>query len=285
MAVVTAVGDVGDVEGAGVAVEQGRPEQEEGRAERAEQEVLERGLLGQQAATTREPAQQVERQREHLERHEHGQQVTGSREQQHADDREQGQREDLAGRHPGAQGGGLVGRAGDGRTHRRERVGTLAAELLGHGEHAERGHRQDRALEEQCGAVDDDRLRERATAVALLHRHRHEDDEGGDQRHQREAHLDGVAQPARRERLDEDTDQRTGDDDEHRGDGAVVDVGSLEGRRRCESRRQGRRGQDRQGGHYFVLPSAAEVGAGSVTPTNCRVLDTAGLSMSSAGFG
>ena len=74
--------------------------------------------------------------------------------------------------------------------------------------------------------------------------------------------------------------QRTADHDQHRRDRAVVDVGGLEGRAGEQSA-----GQNRHGGHYFVLPSAAEVGAGSVTPTYCSVLDTAGLSMSRAGFG
>ena len=73
---------------AGVAVEQGRAVQEEGRGERAEQEVLERRLLGEQPAVPGEPADQVEREREHLQRHEHGQQVVGGREEQHAADRE-----------------------------------------------------------------------------------------------------------------------------------------------------------------------------------------------------
>ena len=93
---------------------------------------------------------------------------------------------------------------------------------------------------------------------------------------------------ARGERLDEHAHEGSTDDDQHRGDRAVVDVGHLEGGRR-QGGRQARAGEgtgegDCHGGHYFVLPSA-EVGAGSVTPTYCRVLATAGLSRSSAGFG
>ena len=58
-----------------IAVQQGRAEEEERRGERAEQEVLQRRLLGEQAAAAGQAAHDVERQREHLERDEHGQQV------------------------------------------------------------------------------------------------------------------------------------------------------------------------------------------------------------------
>src|SRR3712207_6891324 len=42
---------------------------------RAEQEVLERGLLAEQAATAGQRAHQVQRQRQHFQRDEHGEQV------------------------------------------------------------------------------------------------------------------------------------------------------------------------------------------------------------------
>ena len=80
---------------AGVPVDQRDAVDEEAGAERAEQEVLHRRFLAEQAAATGQAAEQVERQREHLERDEHGQQVVGGREHQHAADREHHQREDL----------------------------------------------------------------------------------------------------------------------------------------------------------------------------------------------
>ena len=119
--------------------------------------------------------------------------------------------------------------------------------------------------------------------MRALHRDGDEHDERGDQRHEREGHLRRVPDATRRERLEQHPDEGAGDDDEHRRDRAVVDVGGLEGG--GHGGRQGRRGEDRHGGHYFVLPSAAEEGAGSETPTWCSVVFTAGLSRSSAGLG
>ena len=72
-----------------VAVEQREAVQEERRRERAEQEVLDRGLLREQPAAPGHAGHQVQRQRQHLERDEHQQQVVRDREDQHAADREQ----------------------------------------------------------------------------------------------------------------------------------------------------------------------------------------------------
>ena len=69
------VQDRRQVDGVGVAVEQRQAVEEERRRERAEQEVLDRGLLRQQAAAARHAGHQVQRQRQHLERDEHQQQV------------------------------------------------------------------------------------------------------------------------------------------------------------------------------------------------------------------
>ena len=114
-------GDGRQADGVGVAVDEGRAEEEERRRERAEQEVLQARLLGQQAAATGEAAHQVERQRQDLERDEHRQQVVRGGEQQHAADREQQQREDLGLHEPGTPGLRLGRRPGDGGGLRGER--------------------------------------------------------------------------------------------------------------------------------------------------------------------
>ena len=84
-----------EVHRAGVAVDQRDAVEEEAGGEGAEQEVLHRGLLAEQAPAAGQAAEQVEREREHLERDEHREQVAGRREQHHAADREQQQRVDL----------------------------------------------------------------------------------------------------------------------------------------------------------------------------------------------
>ena len=78
-----------------VAVQQRQAVEEERRGERAEQEVLDRRFLRQQAATPGETAHQVQRQGKHLERDEHGQQVVRRAERHHAAEGEQRQREHL----------------------------------------------------------------------------------------------------------------------------------------------------------------------------------------------
>ena len=81
---VGALGDVGladvaQADAAGGPVDQRQAVEEEGRGEGAEEEVLDRRLLREQAAPAGQPADQVQRQAEHLERDEHDQQVVGSR--------------------------------------------------------------------------------------------------------------------------------------------------------------------------------------------------------------
>ena len=120
--------EVAEVDRAGVAVEQGRAEEEERRAERAEQEVLERRLLREQAAAAGEAREDVERQREHLERDEHADEVVRRREEHHAEDREHRQREDLGRQRTRAGRRRLGRRARRRRTARGERVGADAAE-------------------------------------------------------------------------------------------------------------------------------------------------------------
>lgn len=92
--------DGGVRDGARVAVEEGDPEEEERRGERAEQEVLHRGLLRHQPLAAGEGAEEVERQGEDFQRDEQGQQVVRRREDQHADG-EEDEREDLGGGEPG----------------------------------------------------------------------------------------------------------------------------------------------------------------------------------------
>ena len=141
----------------GVAVEQRDAEEEERRGERAEQEVLERRLLREQAAAAGEAAEQVERERQDLERDEHRQQVVRGREHQHAADREH----QPAGRPrsasmPAAAAASLVrcraARAPGRRTLRPAR-GTRSATS----EHADQRQHQDRALQEQGRPVDGER--------------------------------------------------------------------------------------------------------------------------------
>ena len=71
--------DRAEVHRAGVAVDQRDAVEEEAGGEGAEQEVLHRGFLAEQAPATGQATEQVEREREHLERHEHREQVTGGR--------------------------------------------------------------------------------------------------------------------------------------------------------------------------------------------------------------
>ena len=138
----------------GVAVEQRDAVEHDGRGQRAEQEVLERRLLAEQATTARHRGQQVQRQREDLDGHEQHQQVVGGDEQHHAEDREHQQREDL--RVLAAQALGLAlerrarhrgGRRGEGRV--------AAAELpLREERHAAEADDQEEAPEHVGRAVE-----------------------------------------------------------------------------------------------------------------------------------
>jgi len=134
--------DVTEVEGARISEGQRHTVQEDGRAECAEQEVLQRGFLAQQPAAPCHTAQDVQRERQHLESDEHGQQIVGGGEDHHAGKREQQQREDF----------GLLLTGGDGLTlglgtgHRgrvgRERRLAAADPPLGEQQHRERSEEQ-----------------------------------------------------------------------------------------------------------------------------------------------
>ena len=103
--------DVAEVHRAGVAVDQRDAVEEEAGGEGAEQEVLHRRFLAEQAPAAGQAAEQVEREREHLERHEHREQVAGGGEEHHPADREQQQRVDLGVVEAGGLALGLGARA------------------------------------------------------------------------------------------------------------------------------------------------------------------------------
>ena len=136
-----------------------------------------------------------------------------------------------------------------------ERVSTDTVETLCHGEHAENGQRQNRALQEERRAIDDHGPCQSASLVLRAKTHR---DQRSDQTHERHGDLCDVARPPRYESLHEDTDHGRTEDDQHRQDCAVVDLGGNE--RCCQP---GHRGD------HLITPSAvpAFVGGGSVTPT------------------
>ena len=147
--------DPGEAQGAGVAVQQSHAVEEECRREGTQQEVLQRGFLGEQPAPPGQAAHQIQRQREHLERDEHGQQVTGCGKQQHAADGEHGQREHLGLCDPGF-GSHLLGDAarhrrrlrGEGIQTRSARTGSVICGVLGDQQQPEDGDQQDGALQE-----------------------------------------------------------------------------------------------------------------------------------------
>ena len=89
------VADGSELEGARIAVQQSCAEQEERRRERAQKKVLHRRFLREEAAPSRQTAQQVQREREDFEGNEHCQQVVRCRKQQQAAQREHRQREHL----------------------------------------------------------------------------------------------------------------------------------------------------------------------------------------------
>ncbi len=256
-------GDGLEVARAGVAVEERGAEEEERARERPEEEVLQRGLLRQQATAAGQAGHDVERQREDLEPDEHRDEVVGADEDHHPEDGEEGEREDLGGRVPGAGRGVLLARARRRRPHRGEGVGPDPTEALGHDEDRDRRQDEERALEEERDAVDGDRA---AEGDGLLVPRPHEQrDEGEDEDAGGQPDLDAVPLPARCEGLDEHPDDRPARDEEHRQDGQVRDVDGLEL-------------------VHWALPGAL-AGAGSVTPTNCSVRSTAGLTRSSTGLG
>ena len=220
------LGDAAELDRAGVAVEQCHAVEEERRGERAEQEVLERGLLAEQPPAARQPAEQVERQRQHLERDEHREQVVRRREEQHPADREHQQREDLGlgdagrGEHP------LVPRAGHGRAgwgedaavvggalgSRRARRGSRAAGSCPAGTASAR--RSPPTRRRRSGARPASVTTETKAAISPA-----------SERHQ----LGLVPPGAAHEGLDEHADHGDAEHDEHRHQQPVLDVRCLEG--------------------------------------------------------
>jgi 2-methylaconitate cis-trans-isomerase PrpF len=104
--------EVGQPHPAGVSVGERDAVGEERRRERAEQEVLERGLLAEQPAAASQATHDVKREREHFERDEQRQQVVGGGEDHHAEQRKHCQREDLGVLKPRRSGLGLARRPG-----------------------------------------------------------------------------------------------------------------------------------------------------------------------------
>ena len=232
--------DRGQVHRARVPVQHGHAEQEERGRERAQQEVLDRRLLRQQAAAPGEPAQQVQRQGQDLQRDEHGEQVVGGGEQQHAADREQGERVDLGVADAGQQPLAFLGAAG----HRGRLGGERAHVVRGLGDehHADEREDQDRAPDEQGRPVHPDRALGGDVARAAVGE---QVGRGGD--HDRDHERRG--QPAERERdagspgagpgherLDQHADHGHPEDQQHRQQLAVLDVRRRDGGRRERSR-------------------------------------------------
>ena len=89
------VGDFAEVHTSGEAVDQGGTEEEERRGEGSEDEVLERGLLREQAPTARHARQEVERKGHDLQGHEHHEEVGRGDEEEHAEYGEEEERPHL----------------------------------------------------------------------------------------------------------------------------------------------------------------------------------------------
>ncbi len=213
----------------GEAVDQRDAVEEEAGRERAEQEVLERRLLAEQAPAPGQPAQQVERQGQHLERDEHGEQVVGRREEHHAAHGEHRQRVDLgvvealrstprapprcpAAPLPGPRTPRPRPRGGARRTAARHRARRRAP--------GSRARPSDRRPPACPPAV----MAPRATTSSLsggpklgeVHRDVDRPAERDDEADGGEADLGEVAVLAGHERLDDDPGARDAEDDEHR---------------------------------------------------------------------
>ena len=257
--------DRGEVDLPGVPVDHRDAEQEERRGERAEQEVLQRRLLGQQPAPPGQPAHQVQRQREDLQCHEHGQQVVRRDEQHHAAEGEQQQRVHL-GAGVAALGLDAVGLGTGGhRGHRDERPARFQRPLGDQQQRHDPEHGEG-TFEEQRRTVHRDR-----TAGRQLPRMRHPDhhDERGDQRDQRQPELHRVPAPPPGERLDQYPDRGGAEQDQHGRQRHIVDLRQLERLLRKD----------------HLPPPCATVGFGSALPICENVACTAGLTTSSTGFG
>jgi hypothetical protein len=250
------VADGGQLDAAGGPVDQRQAVEEEGGGEGAEQEVLDRRLLGQQPATAGQPGQQVQRQAQHLQRHEHDEQVVGGGEQHHPADGEAGQRVDL-GLHPfGRRQLAVPDAAGGHRRGGDERRARRVQRTFAEQEHRQRTQRRDRRLEEQGRAVDG----ERAAGGDLLGAgEQQRGHEGAHRADQRDGHLHRVPHGPGRERLDQDPDRGGAEDEQQRRERRVGD------------------GRGGDGPHQSLPPfgTAGLVPAGS-EPTSLIVAATAG---------
>jgi hypothetical protein len=242
--------DVAEPHAADGAVDQGQAVEEEGRRERAQQEVLDGRLLREQPPAAGQAADEVQRETEHLERDEHDEQVVGGDEQHHAADGERGQRVDL-GLHP-LGGEQLVVARAPGRDggRRHERGARRVQRPLGEQQDGQRAQAGDRGLQEESRAVDGERATCRDLPAAGQQ-------QGADQRahraHEGDGDLDRVPGVAGPEGLHEN-----------------ADAGRTEHEQQRRQRREGEvRGLDHQ----------------SVPPRSLMVAITAGSMRSSSGCG
>ncbi len=207
--------DAAQADRAGVAVEQGEAVEEERRREGAEQEVLHRGFLRQQAPPAGQPGEQVERQREHLQRHEHHQQVVRGREEHHAAEREAHQRERL-GLHPPRGGQRPVGAAADGdRGLRHQRAARRVQRPLGQQQHADQPEGGEGAVDEERRAVDGHRP---GRGQLMPPGQQDRRDQRADAARSGQHDLGRPARLARHERLDQYAEPGRAEHDQHRGE-------------------------------------------------------------------
>ena len=219
------VGDRTDVDAAGVAVEQRDAVDEEGGGERAEQEVLDRCLLRQQAATAGEPGHQVEREAQDLERHEHEQQVVGGGEEHHPAEREHREREDLGLHRRALRERDVGARARGQRGLRHHRAARVVERALGEHQDADGADDGQRPLQEQGRTVDrDGRLGHELRAAG----EQHDGEQRGDEATQRCADLQQPALRCRGERFDQHAEHGCAEHDEQRAQRGVLQVRGLD---------------------------------------------------------
>lgn len=152
-------------------------------------------------------------------------------------------------------------------------------EPFGKAERREQRKQQDGGLQEQRGAVDDDRSFDRPADPGEPRRGDSVRDRAEGQRAHRsnetdegDADVRGIPGRPGQERFDEHAEHGRTEDDEDRKQRDVV-------------QRRRREGRGQRGAH-LVLPSAAPTtGAGSLTWIEVRIVVTAGVTMSSTGLG
>ena len=175
------------------------------------------------------------------------------------------------------------GRVRGGGAHRGEGVGADAAEAFGQAERGQQGEDQNGALDEQGRPVDDDGAGSHAAVGPgnprgldlMVDRAQDQRQEGGNEGQHREADLHGIPVAARGERLDDDAEHRAAEDDEHRQQRDIVQVGRDEGRWHAGE----------GGGHRGAPSAVSTTGAGSLTWIELRIRPFAGVTRSRTGFG